>query len=96
MERPILKLTFSEPRKGNWDGGKRYGGEFTPELAVKMDVQNPTDCHPGKDYTIKWGSFELNYWFNCGSGRSWKEAAAIAKRRLAHLCSVPATIEVIY
>ena len=87
MGKPILKLTFKDPQYGYWDGGKKSGGEF-----------HVTDCpneHPGKNHTIRWGSFGLNFWFNCGSGRSWKEATAIAKRRLQHLVKVPATIEVI-
>lgn len=98
MERPKLKLTFNEPRNGYWDGGKRYGGEFTPELLVPfadgLGKLYP-DEHPGKNHTIRWGCFSLNYWFNSGSGRTWKEAASIAKRRLIHLCSGSATIEVI-
>lgn len=89
MKRPTLKLTFNEPMYGYWDGGKKSGGEFHPQ---------PWNggVHPGKDCTIKWGCFDLNFWFNCGSGRSWKEAVAIAKRRLQHICQAPATIEIIH
>ena len=87
MTKPILKLTFEKPRYGYWDGGKRPGGDFHPE--------GVPEGHPGKDHTITWGCFELNFWFNCGSGRSWREASAIARRRLQHLTKVPATIEAI-
>jgi len=91
---PKLKLTFKEPVVGYWDGGKKAGGEFTPELP--LGLLSEYDSHPGKDYTIRWGCFDLNFWFNCGSGRSWKEAASIAKRRLCLLVKTPATVEVIW
>jgi len=80
---PRLKLVFKKPTAGYWDGGVKDGGEFTPDTTV----------HPGAGQTIRWGDIMLNYWFNCGSGRSWKEALSIAKRRLYHLSRVEVTIE---
>lgn len=72
------------PRGGYWDGGPKTGGLFAPDRTV----------HPGSGKTIRWGCFELNYWFNAGSGRSWKEAAAIARNRLEKLTRVPAVITI--
>ena len=88
MPKPLVKLTFKEPRYGFWDGGRKSGGEFNPD-GYYLE-------HPGKDHTIRWGCIDLNFWFNCGSGRSWKEAASIARRRLQHLCQVPNTIEIAF
>lgn len=87
MLTPFLRLTFREPRFGYWDGGKKAGGDFT------------ADCHgtkhPGEGRNIQWGCHDLNFWFSCNSGRSWKEAAAIAKRRLQHLWDIPATVTIV-
>ena len=90
--RPRLVLRFNGPRSGYWDGGKRSGGEFTPEVCGNILMED----HPGKNQTIRWGCFDLNFWFNCGSGRSWKEAAGIAKKRLAYMTIVPSTIETLW
>ena len=76
--KPTLELKFPEPRNGYWDGGKKSGGTFTPEY----------HRHPGVGAYIKWGCYELNFWFVARAGRSWKEAAAIAKRKLEHLVKV--------
>ena len=83
MKEPFLKVRFPEARFGYWDGGVKEGGEF--------HVQSFSPEHPGKNITLTWGCWALNFWFNCGSGRSWKEAAAIAARRLKHLCKVVGT-----
>lgn len=86
----ILRVKFPEPTYGHWDGGAEDGGDFEPEH------YHNGDAHPGKNNTITWGCFRLNFWFNCGSGRSWREAASIARRRLVGLCKVPgATIEIV-
>ena len=74
--KPKLKVTFTEPAHGYWDGGAKSGGEFTPDC---------TD-HPGAGHNIKWGCWELNFWFVVGSGISWKAAARIAQRFLARRC----------
>jgi len=39
----------------------------------------------------------LNFWFTSKTGRSWKQAASAAQRRLYNLVKVPgATVEVVY
>lgn len=80
---PVIAVKFPKPRYGYWDGGEKSGGEFHADYF--------TTTHPGKDITMRWGCWELNFWFNCGSGRSWKEATAIAVRKLKHLCTVEGT-----
>ena len=85
MDKPILKLVFAEPRDGCWDGGRKSSGEFYPNGE-----------HPGKGGVIRWDCFELNFWFSCGCGRSWREAASIAKRRLYRMIGVPAYVEIIW
>jgi len=75
---PAVRITFPEPIGGYWDGGKKRGGTFTPDHFSGLYG----GVHPGPGRTIKWGCFHLNFWFTTGSGRTWKEAAAIAKRWL--------------
>ena len=81
--KPSLELKFPEPRNGYWDGGKKSGGVFSPSM---YPFDSPK--HPGKGAYIKWGCYELNFWFVAKAGRSWKEDAAIAKRKLEHLVKV--------
>lgn len=92
MNVPKIKLTFPESIGGYWDYGKKSGGIFTCE-----DKSSYYEKHPGPGSTIKWGCWELNFWFNAGSGKSWLDAAKIAQRRLNNLCKVPgATTEIIW
>ncbi len=79
----VLRVRFSEPRDGWWNGGCKTGGSFVCE-----------SLHPGVGHYVKWGCFELNFWFTAKAGRSWREAAAAAKRRLEHLLCVPAVVTV--
>jgi len=91
-----LKITFPEPISGYWNGGPRTGGVFTPE-AWSGDPYIGWVCaeeHPGPGKLIRWGSWELNFWFTTRSGRSWRQAAAYAERRLRQLCRVPCTVEI--
>ena len=100
-----VKVTFPEPRHGYWDGGKKGGGTFTPQLYRSVILIHPPDSefsqrsrneHPGPGFTIRWGCFALNFWFNAGSGRTWREAASIAKRKLMRMCGISGTtIEIV-
>jgi hypothetical protein len=85
---PKIRVTFPEPRDGYWDGSKKSSGDF--------EAQYTFPEHPGPNHTLSWSCWELNFWCICGSGRSWKEAASIAKRKLCRIIRVPATVEVIY
>lgn len=82
---PKLRAKFAEPQHGFWDGGKKDGGDFHPAPSLK---------HPGAGKYIRWGSFELNFWFTAKAGRSWKEAANAAKKKLTRLIRIPATVEI--
>lgn len=78
---PSLALTFNTPTHGFWDGGMKSGGTFTPS-----PVQNKNE--------VLWGSWELNFWFTSKFGKSWKDAASIARRKLQRLCNRPCSIAV--
>jgi len=70
---PVLEVEFDKPRHGYWDGGAKKGGTFIPEAewyGAPLTFK--------KKSVIRWGCYGLNFWFNAGSGRSWKEAASIA------------------
>jgi len=91
-----LYLKFDKPRRGYWDG-VRGSGVFTPKVDFAVvscaDLINGIrDKHPGPGYLIKWSCYPLNFWFRCGSGRTWKEAASIAKRKLQNMTD--GTVEV--
>lgn len=75
MKNPYsVAIRFGEPSLGYWDHGHRRTGEFV--------LLYPYDEHPGKGKQLIWGSIELNLWFTARSGRSWKQAAAGAARRV--------------
>ena len=50
-----IKLTFGKEVNGYWDGGLKTGGTFEPTFRYEDD--------PKRSF-VKWGSFELNFWFN--------------------------------
>ena len=85
-----VKVTFPEPIDGYWDSGKKGGGTFEPRIIGHC--HDRSGGHPGPGNTIRWGCFRLNFWVNVGSGRTWREAASIAKRKLTRICSIPGTI----
>lgn len=87
--KPKIVVKLEKPVSGYWDGGSKNYFEFEIDM-YKMDK------HPGPDVTLKWGSWGANFWFNCGSGRSWKEAASIAKRRLEKMMGIEGDITVEY
>lgn len=87
-----VEVKFPEAINGYWDGGKRGGGTFTVDGFHSFPPgsgNNPT--HPGARHHLRWGCFYLNFFFTCGSGRTWREAASIAKRKLEHICSIAGT-----
>jgi hypothetical protein len=75
-----VRVTFDKPEYGFWDGGARKSGDFTPRP---------------RDEFIRWGSWELNFWFETGKGRSMVQAASFARRYLMNHCRRKATVEVI-
>lgn len=79
---PHVTLVFDKATHGYWDG-KRIGGHFTVE-SINGSHRTPIE-HPGPGKDIRWGSWALNFYFTAKSGRSWKEAASIAARRLSTL-----------
>ena len=94
---PQIAVEFDEPTGGYWDYGLKKGGIFTLEsIDGRYTGSSEPVEHPGTDRTLRWGAFELNFWFNSGSGRTWKEAASIAQRRLTNIVRVPATVKIIW
>jgi hypothetical protein len=71
---PVLEVDFGKPVHGYWDGGAKQHLTFSP---------SPKQHQRGG--TIQWGSFSANFWFNAGAGKSWTEAASIAKRKLQRM-----------
>lgn len=87
MEKPAIEVRFEKPTGGYWDGGLKSGGVFTPR------VVGGSDFH--KKCEIEWGCWELNFWFICKSGLSWKHAASIARNRIANSLRVAGTVSVV-
>ena len=81
-----IRVTFPEPTPGYWNGGRRTGGTFT--------VERPRP-HPGPGHYIRWGAYELNFWFTAGSGTSWAAAAAYARARLRAMVAPSVQVEII-
>ena len=95
MKYPVLVVEFNEPRYGYWDFGKKSGGEFEPTIvSPRMSLVDIEKEGYPKGGTIQWGCFGLNFWFNAGAGRSWKEASSIGKRMLIRKLTVPAKVSI--
>ena len=92
-----VEVKFPEPISGRWDGGKKGGGTFTVDTFRSFPPGSGSyPPHPGSHNTFRWGCFRLNFWVNVGSGRTWYEAASIAKRKLTRTCIIPGTtIEIV-
>jgi len=88
-----VTVTFPEPIHGYWDGGEKGSGTFEPHILG--DCHDRSGGHPGPGNTIRWGCFRLNFWFTAKSGRSWREAASIAKRMLERMCGIAGTTIVV-
>ena len=86
---PVLVIEFEKPRGGYWDGGTKSGGTFEPEILGHSLSEGFV-----KGSTIKWGCWGLNFWFNAGAGKSWKDAVSIAKRKVKGILKVPSKITV--
>lgn len=86
----VLVLEF-EPDSGDRHSVTRRSYVFGVEIYGKVTSERK---HPGPGHWIRWGSFSANFWFTSGSGRSWKEAAEFAKRRLHHLAGAPHSIAI--
>lgn len=92
---PELEVKFDQPRSGYWDGGAKSGGVFRVE-ALGNEWVSPKDTPAlTSGRIVKWGCWSLNFWFTCGSGRTWKEAASIASRKLRRMLGVPASVRVV-
>jgi len=65
-----IEVKFKEPVNGFWD----YGPKQTLVFSADSNF-----IRKGK---MKWGSWEGNFWFWCGCGRSEREAISIAIRKL--------------
>lgn len=97
---PRISITFKEPTAGFWDGGKKSGGTFKPEACTTYLLTSAK----GNDYTrriykneygqVKWGCFELNFWFRANFGDSWEQAIVKAKAKIKRMCRVPCKLEV--
>lgn len=87
-KRPTIILTTGSPIVGYWDGGAKSRFEFTLDAVLKDD----------KGRFAKWGSWQANFWFTCGYGRSLKHAARIAATKLARLfrVRVPFKVEIVW
>lgn len=83
---PVIEVTFLEPTYGYWDGA-RSGGVFEPKEESWCNGRR----NYGKD-TIKWGCWGLNFFFTSKRGKTWKDSARIAARRIRRILRVPATV----
>jgi len=86
---PTIKVTFDKPMHGWWDYGAKSGGTFKPEGLGSLG------SHPGRGNYIRWGCWELNFWFICKAGRTWAEAASIAAHKLTRMASPSCKIEIV-
>lgn len=97
---PCLELSFRTPTAGYWNGGLKSGGIFKPEpcsvllCTSRKGKYYKVKTYKDKDGEVKWGCWELNFFFYAKFGRSWKHAATIAKNKLRRLCIQPCTIAV--
>lgn len=88
-----IQVHFEKPTGGYWDGGQKSGGTFEPS------IHNPDD--PKTSY-VKWGSWELNHWFNqplhyekgkkAGQPIPKTEVMSRARRHLRTTIRIPATV----
>ncbi len=56
-----IELQFTEPISGYWDGGKKSALYFSIDGEPQKDK---------KGYFIKVGSWDANYWFYVGAGKT--------------------------
>lgn len=87
---PAISVKFYQPTNGYWDGGPKTGGVFEPKHISSTCGRK----FYGKN-TVKWGSWDLNFFFTCKRGKTWAESARIAARRIRRMLKVPATVKII-
>jgi len=85
-ERPVVNVMFPKPMNGFYEGLRR---------SAQFSCTGQT-YHPGPGHYLNWGSLSVNFWFTCKSGRTWKEAASIAKRCLIHMSPEGTEVETVY
>ena len=77
LKYPVIKVDLGKPTQGYWDGGPKQHFTFSPTPRPEFKVGD-----------IEWGSWGANYYFTSKSGRSWAEAASIAKRHIKKILRV--------
>ncbi len=84
---PSIILTTETPIHGYWDGGAKHRFEFTAD-------HERTDS---KGVFVKWGSWNANFWFHAGKGKTPRTAAAYAIKRLKKMYNggVPCKFEIV-
>jgi hypothetical protein len=75
---PVIHVDLGKPVSGYWDGGAKQHFDFKPEPRSKHYTEN----------TIKWGSYSANFFFSAKSGKSWADAASIAKRMIVKMLKI--------
>lgn len=84
---PVIELVLEKPVNGYWDGGAKSSFEFSPTFFDEnSDLETSSKQFKPKD-DIRWGSFSANFFFSTKSGRNWKEAISLAKRKIIRLYS---------
>jgi hypothetical protein len=83
-----LRVRTEQPVSGYWDGGQKSTFDFSVEGEPQKDE---------KGYYARVGSWDANYWFNVGAGKtkphSERQILASAKKKIK--MRVPYTTEVI-
>jgi hypothetical protein len=86
-EYPVIHVDMGKPISGFWDGGPKQIFDFTPSPKPEFI--------PGTK--IEWGSWSANFFFTTSSGRSWNEAASIAKKWIKNnLKQTPKSITIVW
>jgi hypothetical protein len=75
---PIIHVDLGKPVSGYWDGGAKQHFDFSPTPKPKHYTES----------TIQWGSWSANFYFSAKSGKSWTDAASIAKRMIAKMLKI--------
>lgn len=79
---PEIELVLEEPIYGYWDGGKKQYFTFKPSFFEDDSSMEKYSKEFKPNDDIRWGSYDANFFFPAKSGRSWKQAISIAKRKL--------------
>ena len=71
LEKTPIIIMRTLPVNGWWDGGEKFYFKFESTL-----------CQDKKGKFVRWESWQANYWFTSGFGRSWNHAASIAIKKI--------------